>query len=95
MISTPDAKLDSEPCNAKPTAKPAAPKIAMNDVVSIPICESAISTVNANTNVYTILATKEPTALSTCFFANPFSVKLEQNLETLLPIKKIISATTA
>jgi len=29
MISTPDAKLDNDPCKAKPTAKPAAPRMAM------------------------------------------------------------------
>ena len=33
MIITPAAKLDNVPCNAKPTAKPAAPKIATTDAV--------------------------------------------------------------
>ena len=43
-INTPPAKLDSEPCNAMPIARPAAPSIAMNDVVSTPaICSTEIS----------------------------------------------------
>ena len=34
MIITPAAKLDSEPCRESPIAKPAAARIAANDVVS-------------------------------------------------------------
>jgi len=30
---TPEAKFESEPCRAKPTARPAAPIIATNEVV--------------------------------------------------------------
>ena len=36
MIKTPPAKLAREPCNARPTAKPAAARIAANEVVSTP-----------------------------------------------------------
>ncbi len=36
ISNTPDAKLDNEPCSAKPTAKPAAPNTAIKLVVSIP-----------------------------------------------------------
>jgi len=32
-IKTPAAKLDNEPCSAKPTAKPAAPSTAIKEVV--------------------------------------------------------------
>ena len=39
IINIPPAKFDSEPCNDKPIAKPAAPKIATNDEVSIPSFE--------------------------------------------------------
>ena len=33
MIRIPPAKLEREPCNDKPIAKPAAPKIATNEEV--------------------------------------------------------------
>ena len=45
MISMmPAAKFDSEPCKAKPTARPAAPMMAIKDVVWIPIWPRAAST---------------------------------------------------
>ncbi|CSC07180.1 Uncharacterised protein [Vibrio cholerae] len=45
-ISTPAAKLDSEPCRAKPTARPAAPITATTDAVCTPIrLNAAINTI--------------------------------------------------
>ncbi len=41
-ISTPPAKLASEPCKARPTARPAAPSTAINEVVSIPIIPATV-----------------------------------------------------
>ena len=41
-INAPPAKFAKEPCNAKPTAKPAAPIIATNDVVLTPNCPKAV-----------------------------------------------------
>ena len=38
---TPAATFASEPCKAKPIANPAAPKRAINEVVSIPNCPTA------------------------------------------------------
>ena len=37
----PAAKLDSEPCNARPMARPAAPKTAIKDVVWMPSIPNA------------------------------------------------------
>ena len=41
ISKTPEAKLDNEPCNAKPMAKPAAPMTATREVVLKPKCEIA------------------------------------------------------
>ena len=50
MINTPAAKFESDPCNAKPTAKPAAPSTATNEVVWNPIrWMAAITTMTTNT----------------------------------------------
>ncbi len=43
MINAPPAKLLRAPCNAKPMAKPAAPIMAANDVVSIPSLEATVT----------------------------------------------------
>ena len=40
---TPPAKFDNEPCKAKPTAKPAAPKIVTNEVVPMPIIPATVT----------------------------------------------------
>ena len=42
-ISTPPAKLDKLPCKAKPTAKDAAPNIAIKLVVAIPTIEDTVT----------------------------------------------------
>ena len=39
IISTPPAKFAMLPCNARPTAKPAAPRMAMKDVICTPTME--------------------------------------------------------
>ena len=39
IIKAPPAKLDKDPCKAKPTAKPAAPTMAANEVVATPNLE--------------------------------------------------------
>ncbi len=52
MIITPEAKLESEPCNAKPTARPAAPSTAINEVVCTPSCPSAASATKTISAVY-------------------------------------------
>ena len=44
---TPAAKLLRVPCRASPTASPAAPRTAMNEVVSIPNRLSTATTTNA------------------------------------------------
>ena len=36
-IKIPAAKLEGEPCNARPIARPAAPKTAIMEVVCIPV----------------------------------------------------------
>ena len=43
LINTPPAKLDNEPCNDKPTAKPIAPRIATKEEVSIPSLEIKVT----------------------------------------------------
>ena len=45
----PPAKLESDPCSDKPTAKPAAPRMATNEVVSMPNFE--IKVTNNNTRI--------------------------------------------
>ena len=53
MISIPPAKLDREPCSDKPTAKPAAPKIATKEEDSIPSFEiTAIKSIIRNPSMY-------------------------------------------
>ena len=47
MISIPPAKLDSDPCNERPTAKPAAPSMATKEELSMPSFE--ITVTNNNT----------------------------------------------
>ncbi len=44
IIRKPAAKFASEPCKARPIARPAAPKMAMNEVVWIPSWPSATTT---------------------------------------------------
>jgi hypothetical protein len=44
---TPAARLESEPCNARPMAKPAAPSTAITDAVCTPTRPSAAINVNA------------------------------------------------
>lgn len=46
-MSIPPAKLDSEPCNDKPTASPIAPRIATNEEVPMP--SLSIKVTNNNT----------------------------------------------
>ena len=45
--NTPAARLDREPCNAKPTAKPAAPSTAITDAVCTPTRPNAAISVKA------------------------------------------------
>ena len=42
-LGIPPAKFDNEPCNDRPTANPAAPKIATNEEVSIPSFEITVT----------------------------------------------------
>ena len=63
---TPDAKLDSEPCSAKPIARPAAPTIAMNEPVWMPISPSAETITNASSAKYTRFEAKLASVTSMC-----------------------------
>ena len=62
--STPEAKFASDPCSARPTARPAAPIRAMNEVVWIPSWASAARTTNARIAKYTRLSMNETSVAS-------------------------------
>ncbi len=46
--STPEAKFAREPCRARPTARPAAPRTAMNEAVCTPTRSRAATTTNTS-----------------------------------------------
>ena len=58
MMSTPEAKLESEPCKAKPTARPAAPMTATNEAVCTPMRLSAAISTKAKMAYFTRLPMK-------------------------------------
>ena len=74
-ISTPPAKFDSEPCNAMPIASPAAPSIAMNDVVSTPAIWSTEMSNSTFSMMFMSVLRKLRNDCSTLRFSMSFSVR--------------------
>ena len=94
IIITPAAKFCNEFCKAKPTAKPAAPISAINEVVSKPNWFSAATKINSNNRALAI-ALKKLIKISSI---PDLSIILANNstvhLTTIRPRKIIASAIT-
>ncbi len=62
---TPAAKFDSEPCSARPTARPAAPRTAITAVVLTPTVSSAATITTTIKPAYATLMTNLRSEMST------------------------------
>ena len=78
-IRTPDAKFASEPCKARPTARPAAPMTAISEVVCTPIWLIAAMMTKIINAQYARLHTNVSRILSTSWvcitLCNPFVMR--------------------
>ena len=90
----PPAKFDNEPCNDRPTANPAAPKIATNEEVSIPSFEITVTNKRMRSVQKIRFPIKFERVNSTLRFIINFLAVLVIKLVAQSPTKSIITATT-
>ena len=91
-ISTPAAKFDSEPCNARPTARPAAPIRATSEAVLTPRAPMAAMMTNSISSMRARFATKRRRVVSTSLFCMAVSMPFTTRFTTHLPTKKMTIA---
>ena len=94
MIKIPPAKFESEPCNDKPIAKPAAPKIATNDEVSIPSFDITVTKRSILRVQKMRLPINVDNVTSTFRFIMIFLAVLVMKLVAHNPTNRITTATT-
>lgn len=92
MISTPPAKLARLPCNARPMARPAAPIMAMKEVVSTPIIEATLISSRIRSTMLIRLQMKLLSARSTLRTSRTRPTLVVSLLISHQPISRVISA---
>jgi len=90
--STPDAKLDRDPCSARPTARPAAPTTATKEVVLTPSLSTAASTTRVIIIMKVMLPKNLVTVLSTFRLSRTFSRTRSIPFATHLPTMRMMMA---
>ena len=94
-ISTPPAKLESDPCKDIPTASAAEPNTVISDVVCIPSSSITISISTAYNANFIIDIVKFITPASRLPLSNIFFKSLRLMDITFLPTNQIITANTS